>query len=81
MKKHFFRIVALLLIASAFNACKKDRSCTCTLTYFSGPTQTRIVDVGKTTLKQGQDDCNNETKTIVAAETPNGLSGATCAIK
>lgn len=81
MKKQIFRITVVLLMSFIFNSCKKERSCTCTLTYFNSDTQTRIVPVGKTSLKQGQDACNKETKAIVTAEAPNGLSGATCEVK
>ena len=82
MKKEAVKIAVLLLLTTCtFNSCKKNRTCICTLTYFNGTTQTREVDVGKTTVKGGQDKCNDATKDIVTQETPNGLSSAKCEIK
>lgn len=82
MRKFNLLMIGVLFIGLAgLSSCKKERSCTCTLTYFNSPDQTRIVPVGKTTMKQGQEACNNETKTIIATETPNGINGATCEIK
>ncbi len=82
MNKQIFKLAALFLLTSfTFSSCKKERTCTCTLTYFNGTSQTRIVSVGKATLKKGQNKCNSTTSDIVAEETKNGLNSAKCEIQ
>ena len=77
----FLLLSILFLSLTGLTSCKKERTCTCTLTYFNSPTQTRVIPIGKATIKKGQETCNDETKKIIEIETSNGINGATCVVK
>ncbi|HRO76626.1 MAG TPA: hypothetical protein PLP27_10820 [Crocinitomicaceae bacterium] len=82
MKKVKFLVLSgLLLSLVGLTSCKKDRTCTCSLTYFSSPDKTTVIPIGKATIKQGQNQCNEESRKIVINETSNGLSSSVCEVK
>ena len=84
MKRIKFLLIGTFVVgAMLVISCKKERTCSCELSYFIDETETRIIPIGKATFKHGQDKCNNESTKIVDAEAgnPTGIKRVTCVVK
>lgn len=73
--KKISMIVSAVLVMAAFASCKKDHTCTCSITA-NGQTLTQTVPMTKTTKKDAKSICNQ-------AEAGYKASGATasCSLK
>ena len=78
MKK--LTIIAIVLVAGSFAACKKDRTCTCTYSNSgSSDTYTEITTYNKVSKKLAKTDCTSGT--VYSQAHPGDIQTRVCDLK
>lgn len=65
--KKLFPLMVVAVVATMFTSCKKDYTCTCTITVSGGSPVTQPYPLGKQTKGDAKDACDKMTTTYTTA--------------